>query len=176
MHCAQKLIWGAPGSLQRLTRAAILAKRFMLPAFDEGGNLPPGLHRAGWTEFVQRLGCAEHRLALIAGMAGALASLGRAGCPAVYIDGIFVAARRRPADYDGCWDDTGVNTGLLDPVLLNLRSQRRAQKAKYRGELFPASLPARPDGPPYKEFFQLDRDGEYKGIVEIDPGDLNDQE
>ncbi len=148
----------------------------MLPAFDEGGNLPPGLHRAGWTEFVQRFGYTEHRLALIAGMAGALASLGRAGRPAVYIDGSFVAAKRRPADYDGCRDDTGVNTGLPDPALLNFGYQRRAQKAKYRGELFPASLPARPDGLPYKEFFQPDRDGECKGIAEIDPGDLNDQE
>lgn len=148
----------------------------MLPAFDEGGNLPPGLHRAGWTEFVQRLGYTEHRLALIAGMAGALASLGMAGCPAVHIVGIFVAAKRRPAGYGGRWGGTGVDTGLLDPVLPSFRCQRRAQKAKYRGELFPASLPARPDGLPYKEFFQLDRDGECKGIVEIDPGDLNDQE
>ena len=148
----------------------------MLPAFDERGNLPPGLHRAGWTESVQRFGYAEHRPALIAGMAGALASLGRAGCPAVYIDGSFVTAKRHPADYDGCWDDTGVNTGLLDPAPPNLGCQRRAQKAKHRGEPFPAGLPAGPDGPPYKEFFQLDRGGEYKGIVEIDPGDLNDQE
>jgi len=148
----------------------------MLPAFDKRGNLPPGLHRAGWSEFAQRFGCTEHRRALIAGMAEALASLGRAGCSAVYIDGSFVTTKQHPGDYDGCWDEAGVNLGLLDPVPLSFDDKRRSQKAKYGGELFPASRLATPEGETFKRFFQTDRDGASKGIVEIDPGDLDDQE
>lgn len=92
----------------------------MLPAFDEWGNLPPGLHRAGWAEFVQRFGYTDHRMALIAGMAGAIGSLGRAGCRAVSVDGSFVTANEHPEDYDGCRDDVGTSTDMLDPVLRNL--------------------------------------------------------
>ena len=153
---------------------AIPASRVMLPEFDERGNLPPGSHRAGWAEFVRRFGRTDHRLDLIDGMAGALESLGRAGCSAVYIDGSFVTAKIDPGDYDGCWDEAGVDASLLDPVLLNLGDKRRAQKTKYGGELFPANLPALPSGVTFKRFFQTDRDGASKGIVEIDPGDLDD--
>lgn len=46
---------------------------------------------------------------------------------------------------------------------------------KYMGEFFPAHYPARPDGMPYRDFFQIDRTGVPKGIAEIDPGEPNDQ-
>lgn len=120
----------------------------MLPAFDERGNLPPGPHRAGWAESVQRFGYTDHRMALIAGMAGAIGSLGRAGCRAVSVDGSFVTANEHPEDYDGCRDDVGTSTDMLDSVLRNLGGNRRAQNPKYGGEFFPASYPARPDGLP----------------------------
>ena len=115
-----------PDPWQCLTIVVVLAKRVVLPAFDERGNLPPGLHRAGWAEFVPRFGCTEHRRALIAGMSRAIESLGRAGCSIVYIDGSLAAAKQHPGDYDGCWDETGVNQNLLDPVLRNLGDKRRA--------------------------------------------------
>lgn len=147
----------------------------MLPGFDERGKLPPGYHKAGWGEFVQRFGRTRHRLDLIAGMTGAINNLRRAGCRTVYIDGSFVTDKLHPRDYDGCWDETGVDMHLLDPVLLDFNYERTAQKLKYMGEFFPAHYPARPDGMPYKDFFQIDRMGVPKGIVEINPGELNDQ-
>lgn len=64
---------------------------------------------------------------------------------------------------------------LLDPVLLDFNYERGAQKLKCVGEFFPAHYPARPDGMPYRDFFQMDRTGVPKGTVEIDPGELNDQ-
>lgn len=147
----------------------------MLPAFDSGGNLPPGQHKAAWPEFVQRFGYTERRTKFIAGMAEALRSLRRAGCATVYIDGSFVTDRRDPGDYDGCWDAPGTDMSLLDPVLLDFDSGRRAQKAKYKGELFCADRVASSSGETFKRFFQRDRDGNAKGIVEIDLGDLDDQ-
>ena len=55
----------------------------------------------------------------------------------------------------------------LDPILMNLSNARLAMKAKYAGEFFPASSEARP-GISFAEFFQADRNGERKGIVQID--------
>ena len=160
---------------QHLKRSTTLVGRTTLPEFYERGELSPGYHKAGWGEFVQRFGHTGHRLKLIAGMTGAMNSLRQAGCPAVYIDESFVTGKIHPQDYDGCWDETGVDRGLLDPVLPDFNYERGAQKLKYMGKFFPAHYPARPDGIPYKDFFQIDRMGAPKGIVEIDLGELNDQ-
>ena len=55
------------------------------------------------------------------------------------LDGSFVTAKPVPGDYDGAWETEGVDPGRLDPVLLDFRNGRAAMKAKYLGDLFPAS-------------------------------------
>lgn len=46
---------------------------------------------------------------------------------------------------------------------------RATQKAKYMGELFPASITADPNGLSFYEFFQTDKHtGRPKGIIAID--------
>ena len=58
---------------------------------------------------------------------------------------------------------------LLDPVLLRFDAGRAEQKARYLGELFPASIGATVDGISFCEFFQKDRaTGRTKGIVAVD--------
>ena len=88
----------------------------------------------------------------------ALDSLSRAGCQTVYIDGSFVTDKEVPNDFDACWEETGVAPELLDPVLLRFDAGRAAQKARYLGELFPASIGATADGMSFREFFQTDRE------------------
>ena len=73
--------------------------------------------------------------------------------------------------YDGAWEFQGINIDLLDPVLLDWSNRRKAMKDKYGGELFPADAEAA-EGISYRDFFQLDRRGIQKGIVEIDPREL----
>ena len=90
-----------------------------------------------------------------------------AGCRTVYVDGSFVTAKRRPNDYDACWEMDGVNLQLLDPVFLRFGNKRAVQKAKYLGELFPAHYIADDDGTTYLEFFQRDRNNQPKGIVAL---------
>lgn len=58
---------------------------------------------------------------------------------------------------NACWEADGVDADLLDPVLLDLRDRRRAQKVKYGGELFVADWPAEPGGKRFIDFFQRDR-------------------
>ena len=91
----------------------------------------------------------------------------------VYINGSFVTSKEFPNDYDACWEETGVDPTALDPALLTFDPGRATQKAKYMGELFPASSIAGSDGFSFREFFQIDKGtGRPKGIVAIDLGGL----
>ena len=56
-------------------------------------------------------------------------------------------------------------------MLLSFANRRAAMKAKYGGELFPASFPAAP-GLTYRDFFLGDKNGLPKGVVRIDLGSL----
>jgi hypothetical protein len=51
--------------------------------------------------------------------------------------------------------------------LLKFDAKRSAQKAAYGGEFFPAGWPADSAGTLFLEFFQMDRDGNPKGIIAI---------
>jgi len=154
----------------------------MIPAFDAGGNLPPGIHQASWREIVMLFGRTAHRRSLLAGMKEAFQSLKRANCRMVYLDGSFVTDKEAaygapPDDFDGCWDPEGVDPNLLDPVLLDFENKRAAQKAKFGGELFISLMPAAPQGPIYLEFFQIDkRTGGPKGIIALDLAQLQESE
>ncbi len=141
----------------------------MIPPYDENGNLPPGIHPASWQEIEAAFGDSPQRAALLAGLREALLCLRVAGCRTVYLDGSFVTAKEDPTDFDACWEAAGVDASLLDPILLDVAPPRTAQKQRFGGELFPASLVAEPkSGVYYLEFFQHDRDGKPKGIVQID--------
>ena len=141
----------------------------MIPGFDSEGMLPPGIHWAGWDEVMDRFGNSAWRQQLTAGLRAALDNLKSAGCRTVYLNGSFVTNKYVPNDYDACWEEAGVAPEALDPVLLTFDRGRATQKAKYMGELFPASIVADSEGLSFLEFFQTDRDtGRSKGIVAID--------
>lgn len=140
----------------------------MIPAFGSSGYLPPGIHSATWDEIVGRFGTTPTRQKLLFGLRAALVDLRQAGCGTVYIDGSFVTVKEHPRDFDGCWEIQGVDPTKLDPVLLTFDNRRAAQKAKYMGELFPASWLSGSTGPTYLEFFQSDVDGNRKGIIAVD--------
>ena len=137
----------------------------MIPEFQPDGNLPPGIHFATWGELVARFGHTPWRRRLLTGLQEALEQLRSAGCRTVYIDGSFVSDKQTPGDFDGCWEEAGVIYDILDPVLLTFDQQRATQKAKYGGELFPATG--------FLEFFQIDKErGTPKGIIALDLGGL----
>ena len=74
------------------------------------------------------------------GFRAATENLKDAGCRTVYLNGGFVTNKTYPNDYDACWEEAGVDPTALDLVLLTFDAGRAAQKAKYLGELFPASV------------------------------------
>ena len=143
----------------------------MIPQFDTDGLLPPGVHWADWDELIARLGNNPWRQHLMTGLRAALENLKDAGCRTVYINGSFVTSKDLPNDYDACWEEAGVEPAALDPVLLTFDPGRAIQKAKYMGEMFPASIIAGTDGLSFLEFFQTDKDtGRPKGIIALDLG------
>lgn len=128
----------------------------MIFSFNADGLLPPDVHWTDWNELMDRFGHNRWRLHLMRGLKAALENLRDAGCQTAYIDGSFVTRKAIPNDYDACWEETGVDPVILDPVLLTFDPGRATQKAKYLGE-----------------FFQTDRETERaKGIVAMELGDL----
>lgn len=143
----------------------------MIPPFDERGNLPPGIHKASWSEVEARFGTTPWRRSLLLGLRDALDLLDAAGCRTAYLDGSFVTSKAVPADFDACWAPQGMGPDALDPVLLDFSRAREAQKRRFRGELFPADMAADSSGLPYFDYFQRVRNAkDPKGIVAIDLG------
>ena len=102
-----------------------------------------------------------------------LEALRDAGCRTVYVDGSLVTAKSHSGDFDGCWEVDGIDFDALDPVLLTFDPGRAIQKAKFGGELFPASVSTDSEGRVFLEFFQTDKEtGRRKGIVALDLGGL----
>ena len=143
----------------------------MLQADPRTGYLPPGVHDAKWCEVAGRFAGNSHRARLLGGLLAACRNLAAAGCRELLLNGSFVTAKALPGDYDAAWETEGVDPDRLDPVLLDFANRRAAMKAKYLGDLFPASALAAP-GVLYRDFFTTDRNGSEKGIVLIALGTL----
>lgn len=144
----------------------------MIPELDPlTGYLPPGIHDTAWGAIPAHFSANSHRASLVDGLLRALVNLAGAGCRLVLLDGSFVSLKTLPNDYDAAWETAGVDPGLLDPVLLDFSRGRAAMKAKYGGELFPASAKAAA-GIVYRDFFQRDRNGVPKGVLQINLGSL----
>ena len=90
-----------------------------------------------------------------------------AGCVRLFLDGGYAGENPNPKDYDVCWDHTGVNSGLLDPVFFDFTEKRKAQREKYGGEYFPMVAKASPREI-YINYFQKDKyTGNPKGIIQL---------
>lgn len=129
--------------------------------------LPPGIHDATLQEIEQRFATNETRKILFEGFKKGIETLKEAGCRIIFLNGSFVTDKPYPGDYDACWDPSGVDGDLLDPVLLDFSHGRKAQKLKYGGEFFISSM--RADGShTFVDYFQIDKDtGSTKGIIRI---------
>jgi hypothetical protein len=126
------------------------------------------VHQANLDEVEAAFATNTWRRELFAGLVDALGRLRTAGCPTVFLDGSYVTGKPRPADFDACWDPSGVDLSKLDPVFLKFENGRAAQKAAFKGEFFPSSLICADVGQTFVEFFQLDRfTGDKKGIISI---------
>ena len=143
----------------------------MIPPFDEHGNLPPGMHEATWEELFQRFGTTPRRRELLAGLRAALGALAAAGCQRVYLGGSFVTTKDEPLDYDGCWEVFGVDSAVIEDTFLGGDSPAK-QKARYLGSLYPVNALVDLTWEFMLEWFQVDRNGNRKGLVVLFPQEI----
>lgn len=141
----------------------------MIPQFNADGLLPAGIHDATWQDFETRFGTTEHRNDLIVHLRMLIDHLHKVGCKRIYIDGSFVTNKAVPNDYDACWDIEGVKIEKLDPVLLQFdEAGKDEMQRKYKGDIRLAKCQPVERDCTYLKFFQIDRNGNAKGIVALD--------
>lgn len=100
------------------------------------------------------------------GLQGAAENLQAAGVKRFWIDGSFVTDKQEPNDVDGCWEySEQVDLEKIDPVFLE--ESRTPMKHKYGVEFFPACVIEAGSGLPFPKFFQVNREGEPKGILVV---------
>lgn len=135
------------------------------------GNLVPGIHEVPLDKLEVLLGFNAHRRNLLKGLMLLIEHLRKCNCKRVYLNGSFSSDCDWPNDFDLCYDTDGVDYKkmLTDfPTILDFREQRKFQKMKYKGEIFPATTLAAPPRKVYLDFFQEDKnDGSRKGIISI---------
>ena len=141
-----------------------------IPDLGQNGELPPGEHTATLDEVEQHFGLSTpRRIALMKGLRAAVANLAKAKVGQIWINGSFITDKPEPNDIDGCWQySPDVNLERLDPVFL--MPSRLPMKAKFGVEFFPASVVEAASGVPFPRFFQINRDGEPKGIIVVQIG------
>lgn len=146
-----------------------------IPLLNELGELPPGIHSASLTEIELEFGSSTpRRVQLMAGLKQAVANFQQAGVQRIYLDGSFTTSKDEPNDIDGCWSAQGnINEKLLDPLFWNFQSDadvpifRDAVKAKYGLDFYIAEWTEVGSGKSFPDFFQTNRDGEPKGILQV---------
>jgi len=88
-----------------------------LVPFDQDGLLPPAIYHAEWAAVVERYGYTPRRRQLLNGLLATLHLLKKAGAQWVRVGGSFVTAKRDPGDIDCEWDNIGLDTNILEPML-----------------------------------------------------------
>ncbi len=143
-----------------------------LPAFNEDGDLPPGVHRATLREVLERFGhgtiqrrAVSERLARIYQLASSTGHLAR-----FVVFGSFVTAEEEPGDVDIVllMEDTfDLSTVGGEAALV---FQHMEADAHFGASIFWTRRSGALGGEQAMiEYWQVRRDGGHRGIVEITP-------
>ena len=140
-----------------------------IPAVQPNGELPPGEHQASLDEVEARYGVStDCRKLLMRGLRKAASNFELSGVSTLWINGSFITDKEEPNDIDGCWEYTpAVDTKKLDRVFLGTRKE---MQNKYGLDFFIANIVEAGSGLPFPKFFQVNRDGDPKGIIVVKLG------
>ena len=145
-----------------------------IPSLTAGGELPPGVHSATLKEVEAVFGLNnDRRQLLMKGLKGALDLLKAGKVSKVFIDGSFVSDKDEPNDVDGCWSRVGAVASKLDSRfwdfadVTDMRAKRQSLKQDFGIDFYMAESIESGSGKHFPEFFQTNRDGQAKGIIEV---------
>ena len=146
-----------------------------IPARQPNGELPSCEHQATLEEVEAMYGTSSiRRKFLMLGLRKAVGIFELSGVRTLSINGSFITDKEEPKDIDGCWEYTpAVDLKKLDPVFLG---SRKEMQDKYGLDFFIANIVETGSGLPFPEFFQINRNGEPKGIIVIKLGEQYDYE
>lgn len=137
-----------------------------IPVLSANGELPPGEHQATVDEIEITFGSTSaRRKDLMQGLREGIHNFEKSGVWTIWIDGSFITDKNEPNDIDGCWEYTSaVDIVKLDPVFL---ANRIDMKKKYGLDFFISNFIETGSGLPFPKFFQINRDGDPKGIIVV---------
>lgn len=145
-----------------------------IPNLMGSGDLPPGIHILTIAEVETIFGQSnDRRRLLMKGLKEAMQLLKVAHVSKVFVDGSFTTDKEEPNDIDGCWSSVGVDETKLDHRFWDFDSiedferNRMEIKKEFGIDFFIAEVIEDGSGKPFPDFFQTNRDGEPKGIIQI---------
>jgi hypothetical protein len=142
----------------------------MIPAFHAEGFLPPGRHRADWSEFMARYGYNEHRRYLIKGLHQMVNLLGFASCREVRVGGSFVTSKAVPGDFDAVWMKDGVDGHKLPLEIEVAEFALEVQKDIFAGTIVSSTASFFDiGGKLFVEALETNRRQQPVGVVVLDP-------
>ena len=140
-----------------------------IPAVLPNGELPPGEYQASLDDIEARYGVStDCRKLLMQGLHKAARNFELSDVSTLWINGSFITDKEEPNDIDGCWEYTSaIDTKKLDPVFLG---SRKEIKKKYGLDFFIANIIEAGSGLPFPKFFQVNSNGDPKGIIVVKLG------
>lgn len=148
-----------------------------IPELGANGELPVGIHTATVQEVENKFGkSSDRRKLLMLGLKSAVEQFKQVDAKKIFIDGSFTTDKEEPNDIDGCWATSGVSEAklnLLDKNFWNFKTVEEFNicrvkiMKKYGLDFFIAEHIEGSTDKPFPEFFQTNKDGEEKGIIQI---------
>lgn len=143
----------------------------MIPEFTEEELPPPGVHVTDLEELGEKMSWSRGRRKLLRGLEEALGLMANCGVRRAYLGGSFVTDKDRPNDIDGCYDvaedATAEDLRRLVPIFPPTSENRARAKRMFGVDFFPAGWVEFESGTTFFEFFQVDRRGRRRGVLEI---------
>lgn len=141
-----------------------------IPSFNIHGNLPSGIYELTWEEFKRKFAYNYQRKQLLPYLEKLINDLKSISCETIYICGSYVTSKLRPNDFDICWDINNVDLGeayIKIPELDECTPPRTSQQEKYKSDIFPANVIEHSSNVQFLTFFQIDKEGNPRGIIKI---------
>ena len=138
----------------------------MLPAFQENGLLPAGVHHSDLLGFEEAFAWNAHRRRIHAQMQGGLGVLYDAGYRLLVVGGDFISGDELPREFKLLFDCDPVPIESLDARLSNFdKNSRLLTRKVWGGHFFPASFRAKGTGATWLRYLASDAPAGQRGLV-----------
>ena len=138
----------------------------MLPAFQENGLLPAGVHHSDLRGFEDAFAWNAHRRRIYSQMQHGLGVLYDAGYRLLVVGGDFISSNELPGEFMLLFDCDPIPIELLDARLSNFdKNSRLLTRKVWGGHFFPASFRAKGTGATWLRYLASDAPAGQRGLV-----------